>query len=65
MSNNFYSNDLMVKIRVDDLMADAEAYRRAMQVEQGTVSDQTARHIAVRPFGWIRRLVLRIGAAGV
>jgi hypothetical protein len=34
MNGNFYSNDLLVKIRMDERMAEAEAYRRAMQVER-------------------------------
>ena len=64
MNGNFYSNDLMVKIRMDERMAEAEAYRRATQVEQGNVSEQPARRTVFHPFGWIRRLVLRIGGAG-
>jgi hypothetical protein len=64
MNGNFYSNDLMVKIRMDERMAEAEAYRRATQVEQSDVSEQLARRTAFRSFGWIQRLVLRIGGAG-
>ena len=40
MNGNFYSNDLLVKIRIDERMAEAEAYRRAMQVEQSNVSER-------------------------
>ena len=64
MNGNFYSNDLLVKIRMDERMAEAEAYRRATQVEQSSVSEQPARRPAFSSFGWIRRLVLRIGGAG-
>jgi hypothetical protein len=64
MNNNFYSNDLMVKIRMDERMAEAEAYRRATQVELSNMSEQPAQRVAFRPFGWIRRLVVRIGGAG-
>ena len=65
MNGNFYSNDLLVKIRMDERMAEAEAYRRATQVEQSNMSEQPARRTVFYPFGWIRRLVLRIGGAGV
>ena len=34
MNGNLYSNDLMVTIRMDERMAEAEAYRQATQVEQ-------------------------------
>jgi hypothetical protein len=64
MNNNFYSNDLMVKIRMDERMAEAEAYRRATQVEQSNMSEQPTQRAAFRPFGWVRRLVVRIGGAG-
>lgn len=64
MSNNFYSNDLMVQIRIEERMAEAEAYRRAAQVEQRNQSEQPARPAAMGRFGWIRRLVVRIGGAG-
>ena len=64
MNGNFYSNDLLVKIRMDERMAEAEAYRRATQVEQSNVSEQPARRTMFPAFGWIRRLVLRIGGAG-
>jgi len=64
MSGNFYSNDLLVKIRMDERMAEAEAYRRATQVEQSNASEQPARRSLFHSFGWIRRLVLRIGGAG-
>lgn len=64
MNNNFYSNDLMVKIRMDERMAEAEAYRRAMQVEQSNVSERPVHRTEFHPFGWIRRLVVRIGGAG-
>ena len=64
MNGNFYSNDLLVKIRMDERMAEAEAYRRATQVEQSNVSAQPARRTMFPAFGWIRRLVLRIGGAG-
>jgi hypothetical protein len=63
MNGNFYSNDLLVKIRMDERMAEAEAYRRATQVEQSAVSEQPARRTVFHPFGWIRRLVVRIGGA--
>lgn len=63
MSSNFYSNDVLVKIRTDALMAEAEAYRRATQVEQSNASDSPSHRIAFHPFGWIRRLVLRRGGA--
>ena len=62
MSNNFYSNDLLVQIRMEERMA--EAYRRAAQVEQSNQREQPARPAALRRFGWIRRLVVRIGGAG-
>ena len=39
MNGNFYSNDLLVKIRMDVRMAEAEAYRRATEVEQATCLD--------------------------
>jgi hypothetical protein len=42
MSNNFYSNDLMVQIRIEERMAEAEAYRRAAQVEQSNQGEQPA-----------------------
>ena len=64
MNNNFYSNDLMVKIRMDERMAEAEAYRRATQVEQSNLGEQPPRRAASHPFGWIRRLVVRMGGAG-
>ena len=64
MNNNFYSNDLMVKIRMDERMAEAEAYRRATQIELRNMSEQPAQRVAFRPFGWIRQLVVRIGGAG-
>jgi hypothetical protein len=64
MSNNFYSNDAMVKIRVEERMAEAAAYRRAIEVEQSNASKQPVDRIVFRPFGWIRQLVLRIGGAG-
>jgi len=63
MNGNFYSNDLLVKIRMDERMAEAEAYRRAMQVEQSKVSEQPAHRTTFQPFGWFRRLVLRLGGA--
>ena len=64
MNNNFYSNDLMVRIRMEERMAEAEAYRRATQVEQNNTSEQPARRSAFHPFGWIRRFVVRLGGAG-
>lgn len=64
MSNNFYSNDLMVQIRIEERMAEAEAYRRATQVEQNNVSEQPAHRATFRPFSWIRRLVVRRDGAG-
>jgi hypothetical protein len=64
MNNNFYSNDLMAQIRMDERMAEAESYRRATQVEQSNVGKQPAHRAAFQPFSWIRRLVLRIGGAG-
>jgi hypothetical protein len=64
MSNNFYSNDLLVQIRMEERMAEAEAYRRAAQVEQSNQREQPARPAALRRFGWILRLVVRIGGAG-
>ena len=64
MNNNFYSNDLMVKIRMDERMAEAEAYRRATQVEQSNMSEPPIQRAAFHPFGWIRRLVVRIAGAG-
>jgi hypothetical protein len=64
MSNNFYSNDLMVKIRMDQRMAEAEAYRRVAQIEQSNVSEPSAERAAFHPFGWFRRLVVRIAGAG-
>jgi hypothetical protein len=63
MNGNFYSNDLLVKIRMDERMAEAEAYRRATQVEQSAMSEQPARRIVFLSFGWIRRLVVRFGGA--
>ncbi|MEO7908200.1 MAG: hypothetical protein ABIV47_00990 [Roseiflexaceae bacterium] len=62
ISGNFYSNDLLVKIRMDERMA--EAYRRATQVEQSNVNEQPTRRVVFRPFGWMRRLALRIGGVG-
>lgn len=64
MNGNFYSNDLLVQIRVEERMADAEAYRRVKQIEQNKVREQPAHRVAFQPFGWIRRLVVRIGGAG-
>ena len=64
MSNNFYSNDLMVQIRMQERMAEAEAFRRATQVEQSNRSEQPTQRVAFRPFGWIRRLVVRFAGAG-
>jgi hypothetical protein len=64
MSNNFYSNNLMVKIRMDERMAEAESYRRATQIEQTNLSERHSHQIASRPFGWLRRLVVRIGGVG-
>ena len=64
MNGNFYSNDLLVQIRMEERMAEAEAYRRATQVEQSNVSEQPAHRVAFRPLGWIRRLVVRISGAG-
>ena len=64
MNNNFYSNDLMAQIRMDERMAEAEAYRRATQVEQSNVDEQPAHRAVFQPFSWIRRLVVRIGGAG-
>jgi hypothetical protein len=63
MNGNSYSNDLLVKIRMGERMAEAEAYRRATQVEQSDKSEQLPHRIAVHPFGWLRRLVLRLGSA--
>ena len=63
MNGNFYSNDLLVKIRMDERMAEAEAYRRAAQIEQSAMSEQPARRTVFHSFGWIRRLVVRIGGA--
>jgi hypothetical protein len=65
MNGNFYSNDLLAKIRMDERMAEAEAYRRATQVEQSDLSEQSPHRIAVHPFVWFRRLVLRLGGAEV
>jgi hypothetical protein len=64
MSNNFYSNEMMVKIQVEQRMAEAEAYRRATQVEQNARNEYITYRIIVRPFGWLRRLVVRMGGAG-
>lgn len=64
MSNNLYSNEMMVKIRVEQRMAEAEAYRRATQVEQNARNEHITYRIVVRPFGWLRRLVVRMGGAG-
>ena len=64
MSNNFYSNDLMVRIRIEQRMTEAEAYRVAAQIEQSTITKQTTRHAAFRPVSWIRWLVVRVGGAG-
>ena len=63
MNGNFYSNDLLVKIRMDERMAEAEAYRRAKQVEQSELREQPARRSAFHRLGWFRRFVLRIGSA--
>ena len=63
MNGNFYSNDLLVKIRIDERMAEAEAYRRATQVEQSSVSEQPTHRPVFHQFGWLRRLVLRFGGA--
>ena len=64
MNGNFYSNDLLVKIRMDERMAEAEAYRRATEVEQGDTPERPPHRMAFQPFGWIRRLVVRISGAG-
>ena len=64
MNGNFYSNDLLVKIRMDERMTEAEVYRRAAQVEQSGVNKQPAHRIAFHPFGWVRRLMVRISGAG-
>jgi hypothetical protein len=64
MSNNFYSNDLMVQIRIEERMAEAEAYRRATQIEQRNPSEQPVHRRAFHPFSWLRRLAVRLGGAG-
>jgi hypothetical protein len=64
MNNNFYSNDLMVQIRMEERMAEAEAYRRAMQVEQNNMSEQPPHRAVFRSFSWLRRLVVGRGVAG-
>jgi hypothetical protein len=61
MNDNFYSNDLMVKFRMDERMAEAEAYRQVTQVKQSNVGEQPTYRAAFHPFGWVRRLVLRMG----
>lgn len=63
MNGNFYSNDMLVKIRIDERMAEAEACRRAMQVEQAGMPRQS-RRLALHSFGWIRRLVVRFSGFG-
>jgi len=63
MNGNFYSNDLMVTIRMDERMAEAEAYRQATQVEQSNVGEQSTYRVAFHPFGWVGRLILRMGGA--
>jgi hypothetical protein len=63
MNGNFYSNDMLVKIRTEERMAEAEAYRRAVQVEQASTPRQS-RRIRFHSFGWIRRLVVRASEAG-
>jgi hypothetical protein len=64
MSNNFYSNEMMVKIRVEQRMAEAEAYRRATQVEQNIKNEHITSRAVFRPFGWLRRLIVRMNGAG-
>jgi hypothetical protein len=64
MDNNFYSNDLMVQFRMEERMAEAEAYRRATQVEQNNMSQQPPHRAAFRPFSWLRQLVVQRGGAG-
>ena len=63
MNGNFYSNEQLANMRHADRIAEAEAYRNARLVEQSTMREQPARNAVFRPFGWIRRLVLRIGGA--
>lgn len=64
MNGNFYSNEQLTNIRHAERIAEADAYRRAKQVEQSNTSEQVASKVAFRPFGWIRRLALRLGVAG-
>jgi len=63
MNGNFYSNDTLVKIRIEERMAEAEACRRAAQVEQANLRKQSGR-IAFHPISLLRRLVVRFNGAG-
>ena len=65
MNGNFYSNEQLTNIRHAERIAEADAYRRARQVEQATISKQQADKATTRPFGWIRRLALRLAGSGI
>ena len=63
MSSNFYTNEQLSYIRHSELLAEADAYRMIKQAEQSNASEAPAQRVTFRPFGWLRQLVLRLGAA--
>jgi hypothetical protein len=63
MNGQYYSDDLVFKVEHARRIAEADAYRMVKQIEEHNRSAQPARRTAFHPFGWMRRLVLRIGGA--
>jgi hypothetical protein len=63
MNGNFYSNEQLSNIRHAELLAEADVYRMVKQAEQRNTSEALMHPITFRPFGWLRQLVLRLGAA--
>jgi hypothetical protein len=64
MQHNFYTNEQLTKIRIDERMAEAAQYRLVKQAEESSTKEQPTRSIAFRPFVWFRRLALRISDTG-
>ena len=64
MQYNSYTTDQLVRIRIEERMAEAEHHRQLQLALESSKSERPFRSLSFRPFSWVRRLAIRLNRAG-
>ena len=64
MQYNCYTTDQLVRIRIEERMAEAEHHRLVQLALESSKSEQPFRSLSFRSFSWVRWLAIRLSRAG-